>query len=159
MLHRTASRLSTLTLLAICTLSACDHKVATDPLLVTDPSLAFDPSVGGGGKGKGKGGNSTAEQPAMTLMPTAVSLTVGQQHTFAVTYWDTRGRVISDDRLTYYGCRKVAETDPDCWSVVSILPLMPYAREAQVTGKAPGTVVVYATDGVSNWVTSTVTVQ
>jgi hypothetical protein len=36
---------------------------------------------------------------------------------------------------------------------------MPYAREAQVTGKAPGTVVLYATDGVANWVTSTVTVQ
>lgn len=160
MLHRTSGRLSSLALLTICTLSACDQNVATDPSLVTDPSLASGPVVAaGGGKGKGKGGNAADAQAPMAITPTALSLTVGQQQTVGVTYRDKSGKVVSDDRLTYYGCRRVVETDADCWSVISILPLMPYAREAQITGKAAGTVVLYATDGVTNWTTATVTVQ
>ena len=51
------------------------------------------------------------------------------------------------------------EKDAYCYSVVQILPLQPFGREAQITGKAPGTVQLWASDGLGTMVASTVTVQ
>ena len=93
----------------------------------------------------------------MAITPTQLNLVVGQQATVAVTYWDKAGNVIpvTDTKPTYYGCRP----DPDCWSIVMIVPGGSNNRQATVTGKAKGTVEVYAADGLGTWVTSSVTVQ
>ena len=145
--------------LAAGTLAACDHTpTGTSP----DASLkSLDVSFARGGNGGGKGSNTTSDQPRMAISPTQLSLAVGEQAIVGVTYWDNRGIVIpvTDDKPTYYGCRKVLDTDPDCWSIVSIVPGGTNNRQATVTGKAPGTVQVYAADGLGTWVTALVTVQ
>ena len=158
MARSTLARMGTI-IVAASTLAACDRtptdNSANGPL-PTDVSFARG-SNNGGGKGTG----TTAEQPRMAISPTELSLAVGQQATVAVTYWDNRGGIIpvTDSKPTYYGCRKVVETDPDCWSIVSIVPGGSNNREAAVTGKARGTVQLYAADGLGTWVSSLVTVQ
>jgi hypothetical protein len=135
-------------ILAASTLAACDR---------TPTGNTSDASFARGGNGGGKGTGTTADQPRMAISPTQLSLAVGQQATVAVTYWDKAGNVIpvTDTKPTYYGCRP----DPDCWSIVMIVPGGSNNRQATVTGKAPGTVEVYAADGLGTWVTSLVTVQ
>ena len=146
-------------ILAASTLAACDRTpTGTSP----DASLkSLDVSFARGGNGGGKGSNTTSDQPRMAISPTQLSLAVGGQAIVSVTYWDNRGNVIpvTDDKPTYYGCRRVLDTDPDCWSIVSIVPGGTNNRQAAVTGKAPGTVQLYAADGLGTWVTSVVTVQ
>jgi hypothetical protein len=123
--------------------------------------LPTEASLARGGNGGGKGGGAALDQPTMALSPTQLALAVGQQFTVQVTYWDKRGNIIptTDEKIVYYGCNKVLETDADCYSVIRILPLQPFGREAQITGKAPGTVQLWASDGLGTMVTSTVTVQ
>jgi hypothetical protein len=152
------SRLGTV-IFAASTLAACDRT----PTEIS-PDAAFNSpraSFARGGNGGGKGQGTTSTQPQMAISPTQLTLAVGQQAIVAVTYWDNRGNIIpvTDDKPTYYGCSKVLDTDPDCWSVVSIVPGGSNNRQATVTGKAPGTVQVYAADGLGTWVTSVVTVQ
>ena len=139
-------------ILAASTLAACDR---------TPTGNTSDASFARGGNGGGKGPGTTADVPKMAITPTQLSLAVGQQGIVSVTYWDSKGNVVpvTDDRPTFYGCEKVADTDPDCWSIVMIVPGGTNNRQATVTGKAPGTVKVYAADGLGAWVTSLVTVQ
>jgi hypothetical protein len=163
MARSTFARTGTMVILAVSTLAACDRTATgsnTSSALPTEASFARG-SSNAGGNGGGKGGSAAQDQPTMAITPTQLSLAVGQQFTVAVTYWDNRGNVIpvTDDKLVYYGCRKLADTDPDCYSVIEILPLQPKGREAQITGKAPGSVTLWAYDGVGTWVTSNVTVQ
>ena len=146
-------------ILTVSTLAACD-RMPTD----NSPAASFNnphASFARGGSGGGKGQGTTSTQLQMAISPTQLSLAVGQQAIVGVTYWDNRGNVIpvTDDKPTYYGCRKVLDTDPDCWSIISIVPGGSNNRQATVTGKAPGTVQVYAADGLGTWVTSLVTVQ
>ena len=146
-------------ILAASTLAACD-RTPTD----NSPDASFHSpgaSFARGGNGGGKGQGSTAPQPQMAISPTELSLAVGQQAIVAVTYWDRHGDIIpvTVDKSTYYGCLKVLDTDPDCSSIVSIDPGGTNNRQATVTGKAPGTVQVYAADGFGTWVMSNVTVQ
>jgi hypothetical protein len=138
------ARAGTVLVVALITLAACDRAATTDPSFAR-------------GSNNGKGGGATADQPKMAISPTQLSLAVGQQAIVSVTYWDNRGNVIpvTDPKPSYYGC----QPDPGCWSIVSVVPGGPNNREATVTGKAPGTVQVYAADGLGTWVTSTVTVQ
>ena len=109
-------------ILAASTLAACDRTpTGTSP----DASLkSLDVSFARGGNGGGKGSNTTSDQPRMAISLTQLSVAVGGQAIVSVTYWDNRGNVIpvTDDKPTYYGCRKVLDTDPDCWSIVSISP-------------------------------------
>ena len=142
------------------TLAACDRTPTGNearPVLPTEVAFARN----SGGNGGGKGPSTTVEQPTMAINPTTLSLAVGAQFTVQVTYWDRRGSVIptTDEKLVYYGCTKVLESDADCYSVIKILPLLPYGRSAQITGMAPGTVKLWASDGLGTWVTSIVTVQ
>jgi len=152
------ARTGTLVTLAL-TLAACDRSpVGTDARAALPAEVAFGRNAGNGG---GKGGGAAAEQPSMAITPTTLSLAVGAQFTVQVTYWDKRGSIIptTDEKIVYYGCKKVLDTDADCYSVIQILPLQPFGREAQITGKAPGTVQLWASDGLGTMVTSTVTVQ
>ena len=146
-------------ILTASTLAACDRTpTGTSP----DASLeSLDVSFARGSNGGGKGSSSTSDQPRMAVSPTQLSLAVGGQAIVSVTYWDNRGNVIpvTNDKPTYYGCRKMLDTNPDCWSIVSIVPGGTNNRQATVTGKAPGTMQVYAADGLGTWVTSVVTVQ
>ena len=137
-------------ILAASMLAACDR---------TPTDNSSDASFARGGNGKGPG--ATSEQPQMAISPTELSLAVGGQAIVSVTYWDRRGNIIpvTVEKMTYYGCLKVLDTDPDCSSIVSIDPGGTNNRQATVTGKAPGTVQVYAADGFGTWVMSRVTVQ
>jgi hypothetical protein len=154
MARNTIAQMGAFVVLTLGALGACDR----GPTGVNSTDLSF---TRGTGKGGGKGGGTAAEQPTMAISPTQLTLSVGQKSTVAVTYWDNRGNIIptTDEKLVYYGCRKVVDTDPDCYSVIQILPLQPYGREAEITAKAPGSVILWAYDGVTTWVTSNVTVQ
>jgi hypothetical protein len=158
MARSTFARMGTMAILAVSTLAACDQTPtgnSSNGVVPTNVSFAR------GGNGGGKGPGSVSTQPIMAITPTQMSVSVGQQSVVSVTYWDSRGNVIpvTDAKPTYYGCRKMVETDADCWSVVSIVPGGTNNRSATITGKAAGTVVVYAADGLGTWVYSTVTVQ
>ena len=146
-------------ILAVSTLAACDRMPTDNSPDASVNSVRASFSRGGSRGGKGQGTTST--QPQMAISPTQLSLVVGQEAIVAVTYWDNRGNIVpvTDDRPTYYGCRKILDTDPDCWSIVAIVPGGSNNRQATVTGKAPGTVQVYAADGLGTWVTALVTVQ
>jgi hypothetical protein len=159
MARSTFARMGTMVVLAVSTLGACDRTptgTTADVVVPMNASLARGSNNGGG-----KGGSAAVDQPTMAMSPAQLTLVVGQKFAVAVTYWDNRGNIIpvTDDKPTYYGCRKLLDTDPDCWSVVSIVPGGTNNREAMVTGKAAGSVQVYATDGLGTWVTSIVTVQ
>ena len=156
------ARTGTLVTLAL-TLAACDRgQDANSARSALPTEVAFGRNAGNAGGNGGKGGGAVAEpQPIMAISPTTLSLAVGAQFTVQVTYWDKRGNIIptTDEKIVYYGCKKVLETDADCYSVIQILPLQPFGREAQITGKAPGTVQLWASDGLGTMVASTVTVQ
>jgi hypothetical protein len=145
------------------TLAACGRDQDGDNARAALPTeVAFARNAGNaGGNGGGKGGGVAVEQPSMAITPTTLSLAVGAQFTVQVTYWDRRGAIIptTDEKIVYYGCQKLQDTDADCYSVLQILPMQPFGREAQITGKAPGTVQLWASDGLGTTVTSTVTVQ
>jgi hypothetical protein len=151
-------RIGTLVTLAVA-LGACDRNPTGNSAPALPTEVAFARNAGG--NGGGKGGGVAVEQPSMAINPTTLSLAVGAQSTVQVTYYDKRGGIIptTDDKPVYYGCAKVLETDADCYSVIKILPLMPYGRSAQITGMAPGVVKLWASDGLGTWVTSIVTVQ
>jgi len=153
-----SARMGTI-ILTVSTLAACDRAPTDNSpgASINSPRASFARGGNGGGKGQG----TASDQPQMAISPTQMALVVGQQAIVAVTYWDNRGNIIpvTDDKATYYGCRKVLDTDPDCWSVVSIVPGGSNNRQATVIGKASGTVQVYAADGLGTWVTSLVTVQ
>ena len=155
------ARMGTLVTLVL-TLSACDRNQDGNNSRAALPTeVAFARNGGNaGGNGGGKGG-AAVEQPMMAITPTTLSLAVGAQFTVQVTYWDRRGTIIptTDEKIVYYGCQKLQDTDADCYSVLRILPLQPFGREAQITGKAPGTVQLWASDGLGTTVTSIVTVQ
>ena len=162
MARGTFARTGTIAMLAVSTLAACDRSPTDNSYSGARPAnVSFARGGGGGGGGPKGGGSAAVEQPKMSISPEQLGLAVGQQATVAVTYRDNRGSIIpvTDDKPTYYGCNKVVETDPDCWSVVSIVPGGTNNRQATVTGKARGTVKVYAADGLGTWVYSTVTVQ
>ena len=159
MARGTFARTGAIAMFTFSTLAACDRTPTDNGSSATLPAnVSF---ARGGGGGGGPRGGATAEQPKMSISPDQLGLVVGQEATVAVTYRDNRGNIIpvTDDKPTYYGCNKVVETDPDCWSVVSIVPGGTNNRQATVTGKARGTVKVYAADGLGTWVYSTVTVQ
>ena len=160
MARGTFARTGTIAILSVSTLAACDRTPTDNGSTGALPTNVSSARGGGGGGGGPKGG-STLEQPKMSISPEQLSLGVGQQGIVAVTYRDNKGNIIpvTDDKPTYYGCNKVVETDPDCWLVVSILPGGTNNRQATITGKARGTVLVYAADGLGTWVYSTVTVQ
>ncbi|HEX5077087.1 MAG TPA: hypothetical protein VFW03_28010 [Gemmatimonadaceae bacterium] len=152
------ARMGTIILTAV-TLAACDRTpTGTSPNAALE---SLDVSFARGGNGGGKGSNTASDQPRMAISPTQLTIAVGQQAIVAVTYRDNRGNIIpvTNDKPTYYGCSVVLDTDPDCWSVVSIVPGGSNNRQATVTGRAPGTVQVYAADGLGTWVTALVTVQ
>ena len=159
MARSTFARIGAIASLTISTLAACD-RLPTDTTSNGARPANVSFARGGGGNGGPKGGASV-DQPKMSISPEQFSLLVGQQGIVAVTYRDNRGNIIpvTDDKPTYYGCNKVVETDADCWSVVSIVPGGTNNRQATVIGKARGTVIVYAADGLGTWVYSTVTVQ
>ena len=158
MARSTLARMGTVVVFAV-TLAACDRTpTGTSANGVLPPGASLSR---GSNNGNGKGPSTTADQPTMAISPAELSVGVGQQAIVSVTYWDRRGNIVpvTDDRLTYYGCFEVTDGDPDCWSVVSILPGGSNNRQATVTGKAPGRVKVWASDGLGIWVTSVVTVQ
>jgi len=156
------ARMGTVVVFAV-TLAACDRTptgTSANSILPPGASLARG-SSNAGGNGGGKGSSTTTDQPKMAISPTQLSVAVGQQAIVSVTYWDRRGNIVpvTDERLTYYGCYKLLDSDPDCWSIVSIVPGGSNNRQATVIGNAPGTVQVWASDGLGTWVTSVVTVQ
>ena len=149
--------------LAVSTLVACDRTpTGNNASSIVPNHVSFARgSSNAGGNGNGRGGGAAVEQPTMAISPTQLTIAVGQQAIVSVTYWDSRGNIIpvTNDKPSYYGCRKLVDTDPDCWSIVSIVPGGSNNRQATVIGNARGTVTVYASDGLGTWVTSLVTVQ
>lgn len=140
----------TVAVFALTTLAACDRGVPTEASFARSST-----------NGNGKGPSTTAELPKVALSPTQLSLTVGQKGIVTVTFRDNKGNVIpvTDGTGAFFGCRKLVDTDPECRSIISILPGGINNELATITGVAPGTVEVYAGDGSGIWATSLVTVK
>jgi hypothetical protein len=102
--------------------------------------------------GKGKSGGS--DFAPMTISPTSQTIAVGGTTSVSVTYRDAKGIIVPETnfRWTYYGCIAVAPLGADCNSVISILPVSPYLRQAEIKGMAAGAARLYASDGLGTYV-------
>ena len=90
----------TVAVFALTTLAACDRGVPTEASFARTSS-----------NGNGKGPSTTAELPKVTISPTQMSLTVGQQGTVTVTFYDKQGNAIpvTDGTGAFFGCRKLVK--------------------------------------------------
>lgn len=144
------ARTGTAFVLALLSSTACDRPMATEASFAR-----------GSNNGNGKGPNTTTEQPKVTISPTQLTLSVGEQGIVTATLYDKKGNAIpvTEGTGSFFGCLKLAASDPDCRSIISILPGGINNERATLTGLAPGTVEVYAGDGSGVWASSIVTVK
>jgi len=131
------------------TLAACSTTRDASVGAPTDPSF---------GKGKPSGGSTLA---GMSISPTSMTVSVGGTTTVSVTYRDNKGNVVPDTdmRLTYYGCFPVAPAGATCNDLLTITPVMPYLRQAVLTGVGAGQARIYASDGMGTYVYADLTIQ
>jgi hypothetical protein len=111
----------------------------------------------------GKGGHpgTTGTFAPMTISPVSNVVSVGTKTTVSVTYRDSRGAIIPETtfRWTYYGCLPVAPALATCNDLLSLLPVSPYLRQAEIQTFAPGQVRLYASDGLGTYVWADLTIQ
>jgi hypothetical protein len=98
--------------------------------------------------------------PPLTVSPASLTLAVGETATVAITY--NVSPVPHNFIAFFWGC-----VPNGCYSVVQILPSWGSGKRrdpaggatAQITGLAPGTADVWASDGLGAWATVPVTVR
>ena len=118
--------------------------------LPTEPALA---------RGKPVSGSSLFAP--MSIAPNPLTMTVGSTMTVAVTYRDAKGSIVPETnfRWTYYGCVPVAPAAATCNDLLTLLPLSPYLRKAEIRAMSAGQARIYASDGLGTYVWADLSIQ
>jgi hypothetical protein len=109
----------------------------------------------------GKPASGNAGFVPMEISPKSFTMAVGSTTNVSVTYRDQKGNLVpdSDFRLTYYGCVPVAPAGATCNDLLTILPLTPSLRQAQIHALSAGQARIFASDGMGIYVWSDLTIQ
>jgi hypothetical protein len=109
---------------------------------------------------RGKPASGSALLPPMSITPGTLTMSVGSTVKVAVTYRDAKGAVVpeSNFRWTYYGCVPVAPV-ATCNDLLTLLPLSPYLRQAEIHAMSAGQARIYATDGLGTYVWADLSIQ
>jgi hypothetical protein len=109
----------------------------------------------------GKPASGTTFTP-MEISPKSLTMSVGGTATVSVVYRDAKGSLVPETsfRWTYYGCVPVAPAAlTTCNDLITLLPMSPYLRTAEIRALAPGQARIYASDGLGTYVWSDLTIQ
>jgi hypothetical protein len=88
-------------------------------------------------------------------------MTVGSTIKVSATYRDAKGVIVPETnfRWTYYGCVPVTPAAATCNDLLTLLPLSPYLRQAEIHALAAGQARIYASDGLGTYVWADLAIQ